>query len=96
LNSLVSAETIEKIKPNYSQLNDEQKRLLAINQTDVQLQVAYNFETVEDTRLFAKICLLFYVVPGFQEALSKIAIDPTLSPELRKKFEQDLIIADYR
>ncbi len=96
LNSLVSVETAEKIQSNYSQLNDEQKRLIAINQADVQLQVAYNFETVEDTRQFAKICLLFYVVPGFQEALSKIAIDPTLSPELRRKFEQDLIIADYR
>ncbi len=96
LNNLVTPESIEQIKSNYSKLNQEQKELIGINQADVQLQVAYNFETVEEPRLLAKICLLFYVVPGFQEALSKVAFDPSLSLDLRKKFERDLIIADYR
>lgn len=97
LKGLVHDESIEKIKPKYQLLTQAQKSLIAVNPNDVQVQVPYMFEeAAAESSLYVKMGLLFYVVPGFHDALSQSMFDPVQQFEMRKKFQEDLIVADYR
>lgn len=97
LKGLVHDSAIEKVKQNYELLDANQKSVLAVNPSDVQVQVHYLFEEAKaDSSLFVKMGLLFYVVPGFFEAMQQAMLDPIKQMDIRRKFQDDLIVADYR
>ena len=97
LKGLVHESAVEKIKKNYELLDSNQKSLITVDQNDVQVQVHYLFEEAKsDSSLFVKMGLLFYVVPGFFEAMQQAMLDPVKQLEIRRKFQDDLIVVDYR
>lgn len=97
LKGLVHDDAVEIVKKNYQQLSSSQKSLLPVNPNDVQVQVHYLFQEAKtESSLFVKMGLLFYVVPGFHEALEKSIFDPVQQIEMRKRFQQDMIVVDYR
>ena len=97
LSNLVHQKALETIKNNYKLLDSRQKSLIAVNPNDVQVQVHYMFEEAKaDSSLFVKMGLLYYVVPGFYDAIQQAMLDPLKQMEIRKKFQDDLIVVDYR
>ncbi|CAF0801290.1 unnamed protein product [Brachionus calyciflorus] len=97
IRDLVHDTAIEKVKKNYELLDSSQKSLISVNPNDVQVSVHYMFEEAKsDSSLFVKMGLLYYVVPGFYEAVQQTMTDPLKQFEMRKKFQDDLIVVDYR
>ncbi|RNA02687.1 Juvenile hormone esterase binding [Brachionus plicatilis] len=97
LGDLVHGKAIEKIKKNYELLDSNQKKMIVVNPNDVQVQVHYMFEEAKaDSSLFVKMGLLYYVVPGFYDAIQETMLDPLKQMEIRRKFQDDLIVVDYR
>lgn len=97
LGSLVHDKAIKNIQKNFQLLDSNQKRLIAVNPNDVQVQVHYMFEEAKaDSSLFVKMGLLYYVVPGFYDTVQNSMLDPLKQLEMRQKFQDDLIVVDYR
>lgn len=97
LTNLVHSNALETIKNNYKLLDSKQKSSIAVDPNDVQVQVHYMFEEAKaDSSLFVKMGLLYYVVPGFYNAIQQAMFDPLKQMEIRKKFQDDLIVVDYR
>lgn len=98
LKGLVQESSIETIKKNYSRLSPQQKDLIGTKKDDIQMQTLHLFETASpsDDVTFVKIGLLFQIVPGITEAFDEAKRNPNSHLELIKKFQNDLIVADYQ
>ena len=102
LKPLIQEDSLEIIKKNYALLNQEQKKLIGVVETDNQGMAPYLFQQAEDdssSRTFVKIGVLFFYVPGFGDKLNKV-FKPQSSvsefTEAAQTFKFNLIVADYR
>ena len=102
LRNLVMESSIDTIKKNYALLSAEQKSMIATNQDDIQMQTLHLFDTVspDDAEkrgvTYVKIGMLFQIVPGIREVFDEARKKPNAHMEIIRKFQQDLIVADYQ
>lgn len=98
IKGLVHDSSIETIKQNYSRLNAQQKALIAARKEDVQMQTLHMFEKVSPNQdvTFVKIGILFQILPGVVDLLEEAKRNPTAHVEIFKKFQTDLLVADYQ
>lgn len=98
LKGVVHDDSIDIIKNNYEKLNDKQRDLIKLNSKDITLIVPYDFTLIKNDRTFASISVLANVAPGVFDSVNM----PNLMSgqesmwELKKKFEENLMVCDYR
>jgi hypothetical protein len=102
LKPLLSQNTLQQIERKLPLLSAEQRRLVAVKEEDIQGMAPYLFQKATDeanTRVFVKIGMLYFVVPGFSDTLKKV-FEPRNSvnefQEAATAFKHNLIVADYR
>jgi hypothetical protein len=102
LKPLLSENTLDTIKQKLPLLNTEQKKLIAVREDDIQGMSPYLFQKASDeanSRVFVKIGMLYFVVPGFSDTLKRV-FEPRNSvnefQEAATAFKHNLIVADYR
>jgi hypothetical protein len=102
LKPLVNENTAELIKERMPLLSVEQKKLITVNEPDIQGVAPYLFQKANDEptgRVFVKIGILYFVVPGFSDTLKKVFEPRNTVDEFQtaaSTFKHNLIVADYR
>ncbi len=97
LKPVVSENTLNTIKQKIPLLSIEHRKRIAFKEGDINGIVPYLFQKVNNnanSRVFVKIGMLYFVVPGFSDTIEKVI--KTGNPLGVREIEHHLIVADYR